>query len=181
MTPAQRFTTIHHYVTVERRLILRNIGEVVGRNGDFEVVERAMLNSVERFWLCIACWQHLQTKKDGEGVPGARRGTRIRDIAADLQVPGDLASLYRHAQGGDFLWYPPATMDLPIAEREDGHRYPDFWPWVLENESALVRKDENLEIVYVGSIDSDDVEREQIKKQKNRFERCNRIKSFRLG
>lgn len=123
VTPARRFTTMHHYITVNRRLILRNIGEVVERNGDFEVVERAMLNSIERFWLCITRWQHLQTKENREGVTGARRGTRIRDIAADLQVPGELAGIYRHARGGDYLWYPPATLDLRVAERESNHRY----------------------------------------------------------
>lgn len=86
-------------------------------------------------------WQYLQTRKTGEGVRGARKGTRIRELAKDLDVPTDLATLYRFAKGEKYCWYPPATVNLKVAEREGGHTFPELWPWVLEKEGNLGRED----------------------------------------
>lgn len=54
--PAQRFFIMTRYVEVKRRLILRDVVATVERNGQNAVIERAMLNSIERFWLCIKRW-----------------------------------------------------------------------------------------------------------------------------
>lgn len=135
--PPDDFFVITRYVEVKCRLILRDVVATVERNGQNEVIERAMLNSIERFWLCIKRWQYLQTRKVGKGVRGARRGTRIRDVAQDLNVPANLATLYRYANGEKNLWYPPATVDLRVAEREGNRTNDELWPWVLEKEGNL--------------------------------------------
>lgn len=66
--PARRFHTIIPYIKVSRRLVLRDVNATVERNGRNVVIGRAILNSIERFWLCIMRWQYLQTRKTGEGV-----------------------------------------------------------------------------------------------------------------
>lgn len=149
-------------------MILRDVNATVERNGRNEVIGRAILNSIERFWLCIMRWQYLQTLGACEGVRGARRGTRILDVAKDLNVPGELATMYRYAKGVKYLWYPPASVDLKVAERESNHKYPELWPWVLEKEGNLGREDIVLDVEddeVEGEIDEDIVEEKIVKEE----------------
>lgn len=78
-----------------------------------------------------------------------------------------MASIYRNANGGDYLWYPPATFDLRLAERDGSHRYRREWRWVYEKEGSLGREaDDIVSITTFDESGGEYEEEEPVKKQK---------------
>lgn len=144
--PARSLFTIGTYVEDDRRLIFRRRRVQVQTDHDkVMVVERAILNPIERFWLCIARWQFLQKRTPGEGAPGARVGTRIRNLALDLRVPVQLATMYRNQKPEKYFYLPPASADLRTAEIEGKRTYREMWPEVAKMEGLLGRSNDDSE------------------------------------
>lgn len=144
--PARNHFVIGMYVQDSRRLIFRRRRVTVRTDNDkVVIVERSILNPLERFWLCVERWQWLQTLTPGVGVPGARAGTRIQNLAMDLRVPVQLATMYRNQRAEPYFYLPPASADLRTAEIEGKRRYREMWPEVESLEGPLGRADDSDE------------------------------------
>lgn len=122
---ASRLFSISRYAEVNRRVLVRTTA-VYGEGVEF--IESWSLP--DRFWLCIARHQHLETKEKGVGVKGAKRGYRVSEIARDLNVPPTLATKYRDAAVSNYHGFMPAEFDCLIAETEDGIELPECWDYI---------------------------------------------------
>lgn len=122
---ASRLFSIGHYAEVNRRVLVRT--SAVYREG-VEFIESWSIS--DRFWLCIARHQYLETKEREIGVKGAKRGYRVSEIARDLNVPAPFATKYKDAKVADYHGFMPAESYCLVAETEDGVALPECWDYI---------------------------------------------------
>lgn len=116
---ASRLFSIDRYAQVNRRILVRTTA--VYRE-QVEFVESWSLP--DRFWLCIAHHQYWETKEYGPGVKEAKRGYRLGEIARDLNVPAQFATMYGKIAKS---YHPPASYDSQRAGIQWKQNSSDFF------------------------------------------------------
>lgn len=113
-----------------KNILFRKNGDIMKEWDKDTVFDKEIFSLTNRLWICILRYQYLRDVKYDFGVPGARRGTHIHDLAMDLEVPSDCVEMYKNNSPDQYFYYPPMIVDLYAQEQKK--RFKEHWYWLFD-------------------------------------------------